>query len=129
MRPCIEKWNAKGWGWSLDEVAPNLTNLRFADDLLLTARSLFQARSMLEDVDRAAKLVGLQLHYGKTKILHNGRGQDVRKVETQANSKTIEIVQSTDYLGTKLCLDQSWTWKSDTESHEHGQSSQRSAAS
>ena len=45
MRACIEKWNAKGWGWSLDEVAPNLTNLRFADDLLLTARSLFQAKA------------------------------------------------------------------------------------
>ena len=61
---------------------------------------------MLEDVGQAAKEVGLLLHYGKTKILHNGRGQDVRRTEVQANAQTIEIVSSTDYLGTKLCLDQ-----------------------
>ena len=106
MRPCIEKWNARGWGWSFEDAVVNLTNLRFADDLLLTARSLFQARSMLEDVCQAAEQVGLSLHYGKTKVLHNGQGQDVKKTEVQVNTTTIEIVSSTDYLGTKLCLDE-----------------------
>ena len=61
---------------------------------------------MLEDVACAAKDVGLLLHFGKTKIIHNGKGQDVGKTQVQAHNQTVEIVGSTDYLGTKLCLDQ-----------------------
>ena len=81
-----------------------MLNLRFADDLLLISRSLFQATEMLNDVDRAAKQVGLSLHYGETKIIHNNKGQDVCKTQVRADTHDIEIVGSTDYLGTKLCL-------------------------
>ena len=104
LRPCIEKWKTKKWGWSLSEDSANLLNLRFADDLLLLGRSVFQVQAMLEDVGNAAKQVGLELHYGKTKVIHNGRGQDVRKDQVHANGHAVEIVSSTDYLGTKLSL-------------------------
>ena len=106
MRTCIQKWKANGWGWSLSDGQPNLLNLRFADDLLLVGRSLFQAKAMLEDVSQAAQKVGLSLHFGKTKILHNGKGQDVSKTDVHIDSQIVEIVSSTDYLGAKLCLSQ-----------------------
>ena len=44
-----------------------ITNLRFADDVLLVARSLKQAQQMLIDLDTEAKKVGLDLHHGKPK--------------------------------------------------------------
>ena len=47
----------------------HLTNLRFADDVLLCATTLPQLASMLEDLAEEAKEVGLGLHFGKTKIL------------------------------------------------------------
>jgi hypothetical protein len=48
-----------------------LTNLRFADDVLLVGRTLHQVKEMLSDlVDEAGK-VGLSIHPGKTKILNN----------------------------------------------------------
>ena len=46
-----------------------MTNLRFADDILLTARTLPQIKKMLGDVADAAGKVGLELHPGKAKIL------------------------------------------------------------
>ena len=62
---------------------------------------------MLEDVIRAAKQVGLSVHFGKTKVLHNGKGQDIDKVKIEVDGQSIDILsatESTDYLGTKLCL-------------------------
>ena len=84
----------------------NLLNLRFADDLLLVGRSLYQSEQMLEDVFKAAEHAGLSLHFGKTKILNNGKGQDARKESVQMRGNTVEIVTATDYLGTRLCLRQ-----------------------
>ena len=104
MRPCVEKWSATGWGWSLEKNQTNLLNLRFADDLLLLGRSHFQVQSMLSDIREAAAQVGLSLHFGKTKVLHNGRGQDVRRKSVKVVTADVEIVEVTDYLGSKLSL-------------------------
>ena len=46
-----------------------LTNLRFADDVLLAARSLKQLCEMLMIVQHEASQCGLELHPDKTKII------------------------------------------------------------
>ena len=48
-----------------------LTNLRFADDVLLLASSKEQLRKMLYEFKKSAEKVGLRIHPEKTKILSN----------------------------------------------------------
>ena len=47
----------------------NITDLRFADDVVHVARSKHDIRLMLTHFARAAKRYGLSLHFGKTKIM------------------------------------------------------------
>ena len=86
-------------GWSTEE---KLTNLRLADDILITARTLPQMKQMLQDVADAAKQVGLELHPDKTKILHNSVGYGVGAKAADIRSMKIEILDKTQkamYLG------------------------------
>ena len=74
MRQTKLKWNSKHWGVPLQPHHTDntqLTNLRFADDLLLVATSLEHLKQMIGDLSMEASRVGLQLHPDKTKILHN----------------------------------------------------------
>ena len=48
-----------------------LTNLRFADDVLLFATSKEQLRKMLYDLKESTEKVGLRIHPGKSKVLSN----------------------------------------------------------
>ena len=48
-----------------------LTNLRFADDVLLFATSKEQLQKMLCDFKESTEKVGLRIHPEKTKILSN----------------------------------------------------------
>ena len=48
-----------------------LTNLRFADDVMLFATSKEQIRKMMCDFKKASEKVGLRIHPDKTKILSN----------------------------------------------------------
>ena len=48
-----------------------LTNLRFADDVMLFATSKGQIRKMMCDFKKATEKVGLRIHSEKTKILSN----------------------------------------------------------
>lgn len=51
MRILKEKWSKKCWGIQLGTGPSNvLTNVRFADDVLLVGLSLHQAREMLSDL-------------------------------------------------------------------------------
>eukprot|EP00973_Karenia_brevis_P093120 12415722-Karenia_brevis.AAC.1 len=81
-----------------------LTNLRFADDVLLIAPSLHQLKHMLTDLKDAASQVGLELHPDKTKILTNASKRTGRPTnkQVQINDVSIEILareKSTKYLG------------------------------
>ena len=48
-----------------------LTNMRFADDVLLFASSKEQLQKMLRDFKHSTEKVGLKIHTGKMKILSN----------------------------------------------------------
>eukprot|EP00959_Pyramimonas_sp_CCMP1952_P344017 7205627-Pyramimonas_sp.AAC.1 len=89
-----------------------LTNLRFADDILLVAGTLDQVKTMLGDLSIEAEKVGLCLHPDKTNILHNGhRPCRSRRPPTRGHVNGMSIVilppyQSTKYLGRKMQLDE-----------------------
>ena len=69
----IQRWQKKkGMGTYLsDQDQDCLTNLRFADDVMLFATSKEQLRNMMYEFKKATKKVGLKIHPDKTKILRN----------------------------------------------------------
>ena len=69
----IQRWQKKkGMGIYLsDHDRDCLTNLRFADDVMLFASSKEQIRKMMCDFKKATEKVGLRIHPDKTKILSN----------------------------------------------------------
>ena len=84
-----------------------ITNLRFADDVLLVGRSLNQVSAMLESVYIEAQKVGLQLHPEKTKIITStGRAQGrPQNRSVNIGSMKIEVLPRTSsikYLGRQI---------------------------
>ena len=73
FRRLKERWEKRKWGLRMHATWPTrwLTNLRFADDVMLTATTLPQLEKMLGDLAEEARKAGLELHFGKTKILSN----------------------------------------------------------
>ena len=106
LRPLKQRWNSRGHGIKVKPGEENLTNLRFADDILLISSSLESMTQMLTDLSIAAADAGLSLHPEKTKVLRN-RWIGSRKVPNHvtANGMEIEVLGvdgNTKYLGRKL---------------------------
>ena len=57
-------------GWKLDESGTSLTNLCFADDALILAKSQSELCSMLKLLFIELRSVGLEINRSKTKILN-----------------------------------------------------------
>ena len=102
------KWSQKSFGIQLGHTgATRLSNLRFADDVLLFATTLPQLTTMLTDLHDVAKTYGLELHPDKTHILTNlskRRGRQAGNTVT-VGGRPVTILQhddSTKYLGRKL---------------------------
>ena len=103
----LKKWQEHKKGIRLsDEVEDCLTNLRFADDVLLFSTSLERLREMLCDFKSSTEAVGLGIHPDKTKILSN---QDRGKAkEITVDNIKIEILEkghSARYLGQKITFE------------------------
>jgi hypothetical protein len=84
-----------------------LTNLRFADDLLLIGKSLHQVKAMLEDLMTEAAAYGLEAHPGKTKFMWNGEERINKQENVDINGQKFEVLNPaacTDYLGRSLSL-------------------------
>ena len=83
-----------------------MTNLRFADDVLLFSTSLNKLRDMLCEFKISTEAVGLGIHPDKTKILSN---QDKMKAkEIEVDNIKIEILgksASARYLGQKITFE------------------------
>ena len=88
----LKRWQEKQKGIKLsDKTEDCLTNLRFADDVLLFSTSLEKLREMLCDFKTSTEAVGLGIHPDKTKILSN---QDkVRAKEITVDNIKIEILK------------------------------------
>ena len=103
------KWKERGMGIDMgtDE---RLSNLRFADDVLLVAKKKPHLVKMLEDLQQEALRYGLELHPEKTKILTNCTNKTGRDSCTsiEVNDMNIEILPlngSVKYLGRKVSFD------------------------
>lgn len=67
-----QQWALKSYGIQLGHTnSTRLTNLRFADDVLLLAPTLPQLTKQLCDLQQTATPYGLEIHPNKTKILSN----------------------------------------------------------
>ena len=73
-----------------DLPADCLSNLRFADDMLLFSTSLEHLRSMMCDFKKSTESAGLKIHQKKTKMLSN-QGSNKRKEVTIDNIK-VEVL-------------------------------------
>lgn len=95
-----------GYGISLGNKTKDiLTNLRFADDLLLLASSEKQVKHMLEHLVLAAREVGMEMHSGKTKVLSNDGACKKRSLRIgEAAVDILPTTESTEYLGQRLSL-------------------------
>ena len=94
------------FGMVVDDPKDPLTNLRFADDVILVATSRSDVSKMIADLSREAGRYGLNLHMGKTKILTNSCTRRPKSIKCLGQD--IQVVSATDaekYLGRKLSLD------------------------
>ena len=86
-----------------------LTNLRFADDILLAARSLKQLSDMLLLVQGEASKCGLELHPDKTKIISStNRAGRPRGSHAHIGTMKIEILpraSAVKYLGRQITFE------------------------
>ena len=111
----IQCWQKKkGMGIYLsDHDRDCLTNLRFADDVMLFATSKEQIRKMLCDFKKATEKVGLRIHRDKTKILSN---QSTINSDTQQHIEVgdmsieiLTIIESVKYLCQRISFCQQET--------------------
>jgi len=93
-----------GYGIVIDSESDPLTNVRFADDLLLVARCRADAKKMLCALQRVAATYGLKVHMGKTKMLAlRGCADEF----VQVGHDRVAILNENEsgrYLGRKLSL-------------------------
>jgi hypothetical protein len=94
MRTLSAKWSAKR-KYGISMRGRKLTNLRFADDILLCATSFNAARGMLGDLMEEASKYGLEVHDSKTKFLLNGHGSAAPTGQASVCQKRFEILDVT----------------------------------
>ena len=104
----------KGMGIYLsDQERDCLTNLRFADDVMLFATSKGQIQNMMCEPKDATEKVGLRIHPDKTKILSNesSMNSDTKRF-FKIGDMSIEILaknESVKYLGQRISFHQQET--------------------
>ena len=77
-----------------------LTNLRFADDVVLIAKSAEELEQMLDSLNTVSQEVGLTMNEAKTKVMTN---RDEKQIS--ANGKSLQYVQQYTYLGQIIAME------------------------
>ena len=90
----ISKINWKDRGIKIN--GEYLSQLIFADDIVLTAKSTSELQKMVKDIHETSKPVGLNMYLGKTKVMCN---PVVNKSDININGRKIKEVNSYIYLG------------------------------
>jgi len=78
----------------------NINNLRYADDITLTAESEEELKSLLMKVKVESEQVGLKLNVQKMKIMASGPN-----TSWEINGETVETVSDFIFLGSKITAD------------------------
>ena len=111
----IQRWQKKkGMGMYLsDHDRDCLTNLRFADDVMMFATSKEQIRKMMNEFKKATAKVGLKIHQDKTKILSNQstiNSNTKRHIEVgEMSIEILTINESVKDLGQRISFHQQET--------------------
>lgn len=79
-----------------------LSNLRFADDIILFSGTSSQLEDMLKDLCEVSIKIGLQLNTSKTKVTTNST-----QVPIVVNKTPIEYVEKYIYLGKQISFEKS----------------------
>ena len=83
-----------------DSESDCLTNLRFADDVLLFSTSQVQLQKMMCDFEQSAERVGLKIHTDNTKILSNQSSNKRTEIDiNNINAEILSACESAKYLG------------------------------
>ena len=93
------------YGIVIDSATDPLSNLRFADDVLLFASTPTDIAKMINDLSQEAAKYGLKLHMGKTVVLTNRCAG--RPASVKCGAQTVKVVGEDDtekYLGHKLSV-------------------------
>lgn len=104
----FRRWKLRLWdhGWLLDSNSPRFTNIRYADDVLVAAKSLEELSEMMETLVDELQRIGLQMNASKSKILTNDESNSIAFVDIANN--LVEILNSDSdahrYLGRQLRL-------------------------
>ena len=78
----------------------NINNLRYADDITLTAESEEELKSLLMKAEKESEEVGLKLNIQKTKIMASGP-----ITSWQIDGETVETVADFIFLSSKVTAD------------------------
>ena len=81
-------------------VGRNINNLRYADDITLTAEPKEELKSLLMKVKEESEKVSLKLNIQKTKIMTSGP-----ITSWQIDGETMETVTDFIFLGSKITVD------------------------
>jgi len=93
------------YGVVIDRPEDPLTNLRFADDVLLFASSSQDVSAMIADLSCEARKFGLKLHAGKTVVMTTAAVQPQQLDCGGFIVKTLSATESEKYLGKKLSME------------------------
>ena len=93
LKDDVTRWQKiKGVGICLgDSESDCLTNLCFADDVLLFSTSLVQLQKMMCDFKQSTERVGLKIHPDKTNILSN-QSSNRRKRSGYQQHSSLDII-------------------------------------
>ena len=72
LQLAFDRWraqNQRNHGWLVCDIHTRLTNTRYADDILLYAKSAAELQMMVESLFAELRLIGLDANPSKTKIL------------------------------------------------------------
>ena len=103
----FRKWKNRiiGLGWHLREGYEYLTSIRYADDMLLFAKSLEDLIGMLSLLKEELSLIGLEMHAQKTIFLTNQKTNQISMVDVgNMFIEVLDITKSHKYLGRVLNL-------------------------
>ena len=94
LKPLTGQWKTYDRGVRLAEHDPdtNLSNLRFADDILLIDGSLKHSTTMLDDLTTATTAYGHQLHTTKTQIISSSTSKRGRGNTVAVQAMNIDII-------------------------------------
>src|SRR6218665_2420642 len=96
MRETLE-----GYEGGVQIVGRRITNLRYADDIILKANTVEELQTLMRRLNEAGRKIGLQINTSKTKVMTTTGAT----CQIRINEETLEQVDTFMYLGSAITRD------------------------